>query len=151
MNIPIHSPIRLLALAGVGALLAASLPASAAADLAKARAECGQQKERVQQMERRSTDLDNDPALIQARQDWEMACYRASQLMVQAGQAEPARAPQPSSTPFRTEIQLPPPAAVTPVTPATAVMPDTSSAIDPDSTPVDPDGDGVPTYTQAWR
>lgn len=113
MNTIIRPRFLLTAAAGAGLALAAiSGPAQSANGIAQARAECAQHKSKVQRLESRASDLDSDPTLIRARQEWESACARASKLMEQAGMADqPKRVVQPRS---QSSLQVTPSATLEP-------------------------------------
>jgi hypothetical protein len=90
------------------------LPASAqgaGSEIAKARSECAQQKQRVASLEARSGNPDADPALTQARRQWEQACAHAQKLMEQAGVDHP---PPPTRPPLPPTVIVIPPSAVNP-------------------------------------
>lgn len=88
---------HLLKIAPLAAALCVALPAGAAPtaqEIAKARASCAAGKQRVQSLESKSAA--SDPALEQAKQDWESACQQATLLMDERdGKVNPQ--PQPST------------------------------------------------------
>ncbi|MGB0956312.1 MAG: hypothetical protein ACPGZP_09980 [Panacagrimonas sp.] len=93
------------------AVIITAFPAIAAAqpsasEVAKARAVCAQEKAKVQRLEAGVADPLSDPAILQARRQWEQACVVAQRLMVEAGMDQPARPPQPAAPP--PVIEIPP-------------------------------------------
>jgi hypothetical protein len=88
---------NLIASASALLLTVAYCTASAApsqAEVNQARGECASHKQRVHKL------AENDPALNQARLDWEHACAQANKLINErAGKLSPAPAPTPADAP----------------------------------------------------
>jgi hypothetical protein len=83
----------LMAVAATALAMVAMSALAAPSAVTQARAECAMQKQRVLDLQARSSDLDNDPQLMRERRKWENACARAQRLMEQAGLDRPSTPP----------------------------------------------------------
>lgn len=98
MNIACRNLVGTIATLMLAATAATAMAAPTQQDVSKARADCRAHKQRVMKLETRAAK--SDPALQQARLDWEMSCHKAEMLISEkTGEAPPQPEPAAAAAP----------------------------------------------------